>query len=971
MKPRKASEDAMEDSETVESTQDGFSLEEVLRLGGTKQDFIMLAGLEDADDLVDGGKKGGIDDLEEGELKSFIEKLGIQKIFKDIEQDEVDEEQQEEEEETKQPLEQKKVKKTKKKDETQNFKDVVKVKAKGEKKDCSSSSKNKDTFEFSERSTLLLKPGGKWYDHEYTKEFTTDSQNDEDVNKYKSLAKKLYEHEANLYKSKKELQKGANTTWMKTVVSTGTLADRMAAMTVLIQDTPVHTLHFVENLINLIRKKGSKRQNIMALDTFKELLLSDLLPDNYKLHTFVQHPFDRLEALSSGNRDARDRRLILWYFEEQLKQQVAEFVRVLETLTHDNLMATKAKALNVVHELLCSKPEEEKTLLTLLVNKLGDPQYRIATKASYLLEVLLSKHPNMKGVVCLEVERLLYRPNVSKKAQYYGICFLNQILFSHEESDLANQLITVYFCFFRACIKNKEMDSKFLRALLTGVNRAYPYAQIGNEKVKEQLDTLFKILHSVSFNTGVQILMLLFQVTDSQQTVSHRYYSALYRRLLDPGLSQGTKQTMFLNLLFKSLKADVSLKRIKAFVKRLMQVTCCQKPPFICGALYLISEIIKVKPGLKTLLQENGEIDEEEHFHDLSDDDGDVQNKVENGKLSELGSAGMTNPNSYDPLSRNPQFCGADNTSLWEIKKLSEHFHPTVALFAKTILEGDSVQYTGDPLQDFTLMRFLDRFVYRNPKQKLQEGNRGYLMHQKKKKVYMNGDREPVNSAAFLGKEENEVPVDEVFFHRYFKKLSTTKQRFKQSEDQESIEDVDDDEFEEIIDSFEGDSFYSGKTDDIDFAGNLNPAEKSAKKKKSGEEDSESDWEDEAEDDDDVSLGSMCEEDFENDESAGVFMDTSETVDEEPELKKRKKRPLKQDDVFATAEEFGDMLDDNTGSQFDSYDLNTMSNKENASVKQLRWEAERDDWVHNKDFRSIIKKKRKFNSNKLKRKGKK
>jgi ribosome biogenesis protein MAK21 len=39
-----------------------------------------------------------------------------------------------------------------------------------------------------------------------------------------------------------------------------------------------------------------------------------------------------------------------------------------------------------------------------------------------------------------------------------------------------------------------------------------------------------------------------------------------------------------------------------------------------------------------------------------------------------------------------------------------------VALFAKTIMEGSSVEYSGDPLQDFTLIRFLDRFVFRNPK---------------------------------------------------------------------------------------------------------------------------------------------------------------------------------------------------------------------------------------------------------------
>jgi len=40
-----------------------------------------------------------------------------------------------------------------------------------------------------------------------------------------------------------------------------------------------------------------------------------------------------------------------------------------------------------------------------------------------------------------------------------------------------------------------------------------------------------------------------------------------------------------------------------------------------------------------------------------------------------------------------------------------------VALFAQTVMEGAAVEYSGDPLQDFTLSRFLDRFVFRNPKQ--------------------------------------------------------------------------------------------------------------------------------------------------------------------------------------------------------------------------------------------------------------
>ncbi|KFO85758.1 CCAAT/enhancer-binding protein zeta, partial [Buceros rhinoceros silvestris] len=678
-----------------------------------------------------------VDDLKEGELEAFISSLGLSKYAESClvvegEEDDGGSEQKEkppENEKSKKEIKslslngkKEKKEKEKKASGVKDSKKVVKEKASGVK-----DSKKRQTvgdqdkhlsakkemlevdFEFHTRQVILIKPGGKWYDLEYTNEFSPEPQNQMLLSKYKALAQKLYQHETGLYKNKTDYQKGASSAWMKTVVSSGTLADRMAAMTLLIQDSAVHSLQFVENLVNLIKKKGSRHQSLMALDTFKELLISDLLPDSRKLWSFSQRPFNNIEEMSSGNRDSRDRRLILWYFEHQLKLQVAEFVQALETLSHDSLTATKSRALAVSHELLCNKPEQEKVLLVQLVNKLGDPQNKIATKASYLLETLLHKHPNMKGVVCSEVERLLYRSNINVKTQYYAICFLNQIVLSHEESALANKLITLYFCFFRNCIKKKDVESKMLSALLCGVNRAYPYAETGDEKVKEQMDTLFKVLHLVNFGTSVQALMLLFQVMDSQQTLSDRYYAALYKKLLDPALATCSKPSMFLNLVYKSLKADVVLRRVKAFVKRLLQVTCGQMPPFICGTLYLLSELLKVKPELRVQLQDHVESDDEECFKDQEDAEEkfvDADKETEDEARSSMENSAKTNNSnsaaswvhhenmggrksgaSYDPMHRSPLYCGAESTSLWELKKLSEHFHPSVALFAKTILE--------------------------------------------------------------------------------------------------------------------------------------------------------------------------------------------------------------------------------------------------------------------------------------------
>ena len=493
---------------------------------------------------MDGGKKGAIDDLEEGELEKFIKKLGIRSVEGlQIIPDEPEE--SAEETESTEGTESKVIKGIQEGTESNKAKEneaaaakeqtssvppkVETIKKEKKAKEGRKKKQNVNVFEFQPRKILLIRPGGKWFDLEYTAEGATSPQDPSLISQYKALAVQLYEADQGLYKSKKNLQKGANSNWMKTVVSSGVLADRMAAMTVLIQDAPVHTLEHVENLVAMVKKKGSRRQGLMALDTLRELLLSDLLPENRKLRSFAEHPFDQLEEKASGNRDARDRRLILWYFEHHLKHHVAEFVAALDSVAHDTVAATKAKALATAHEMLCSRPEQERALLMQVVNKLGDPEYKTAAKASHLLESLIHKHPNMKVVVSCEVERLMFRPNINPKAQYYAVCFLSQVMLSHDEADLAAKLITIYFSFFRACVKKKDIESKMLSALLSGVNRAYPYAGSGDEKVKEQLDTLFKVVHLVKFNTAVQALMLLFQVMDSQQSISDRYYVALYR----------------------------------------------------------------------------------------------------------------------------------------------------------------------------------------------------------------------------------------------------------------------------------------------------------------------------------------------------------------------------------------------------------------------------------------------------------
>lgn len=110
-------------------------------------------------------------------------------------------------------------------------------------------------------------------------------------------------------------------------------------------------------------------------------------------------------------------------------------------------------------------------------------------------------------------------------------------------------------------------------------------------RFNKYMDTLFKITHAGTFNTSLQALSLIFQVCQSRAAVSDRFYRTLYDSLHDERLMTSSKQAMYLNMLFKALKADTSQARVMAFVKRLLQMLGIHQPPFICGALYLLGEV--------------------------------------------------------------------------------------------------------------------------------------------------------------------------------------------------------------------------------------------------------------------------------------------------------------------------------------------------------------------------------------------
>ncbi|XP_064781604.1 CCAAT/enhancer-binding protein zeta-like isoform X2 [Oncorhynchus masou masou] len=81
---------------------------------------------------------------------------------------------------------------------------------------------------------------------------------------------------------------------------------------------------------------------------------------------------------------------------------------------------------------------------------------------------------------------------------------------------------------------------------------------------------------------------------------------------------------------------------------------------------------------------------------------------------------------------------------------------------------------------------------------------------------------------------------------------------------------------------------------------------------------------------------------------ASEDLDISGSLGSKPGKKRKGKTAM-----LASAEEFFlqfvYMLDENAGSLFDNIGMNAMANKDKAGVRQLKWEAQRDNWVRGRD----------------------
>lgn len=560
--------------------------QEILALGGTEEDLDLLAGV-DSESEVEGapskGKKGGEDDLRK-ELSKMLEAAGhvVPDDLEDEEAEQPEEEDNDEEAEDDVQVSEEDGEETSEAEEDSDMSEIEDAPPAKDSKTNATKSKEPQAVVPKEYAKLVSRaflprqrqqtdwthpqailPRSDWYNIPLPSIDSSKQMNALPrhlVERIHELANTLLQEETDRYAEAQEASASSSHKFYTTIMASGTLSDKISALTLAIQESPLHNTLSLQTLIGLGRKR-SRAQAVEVLRSLKDMFAQGtLLPADRRLKSFANQPALVAAFQGAGGRwTERDplpgglqkSHLMVWAFEDYLKEQYFEVLKILETWCNDEIEFSRSRAVSYVYELLKEKPEQEANLLRLLVNKLGDPGKKIASRASYLLLQLEQQHPLMKPTIIKAVEELLFRPGQSQHAKYYAIITLNQTVLSVKEEKVAMQLLDVYFGLFVTFLKpslstkqapgakpqgkrgkgpngkgrdqaakgqaqDDEMREKLTSGVLTGVNRAYPFTNADSERYVYQHYARLVIILTDCLDS--QNTSILYSVSHTRQT---------------------------------------------------------------------------------------------------------------------------------------------------------------------------------------------------------------------------------------------------------------------------------------------------------------------------------------------------------------------------------------------------------------------------------------------------------------------
>ena len=670
--------------------------------------------------------------------------------------------------------------------------------------------------------------------HKHSKNNNNSLKNNNFNKKFKSRKlepiEQLYQKAKNLYEKYSEsydldkidfsLKENKSKKWTNDLIKTGTFDDKISSLILYIKENPKFTLKYIEMLVKMLNDNSNRRKKENLILVLKDLFLNNLLNGIKHLPFNIKYKNNNnLEFKNISNEE-----LIESFYEDKIHHLYLRLILIIENnILNEPLIQIKKKNLNFLFEMLLNQPECEEKILSEIINKLGDPNSEISNFVINLLKNLQEQHLKMSFVIFNNV-KTFFTQSQNVKAKLNSLIYLTQMKIPFNNNKFIEESIKFFFELFNqfskkedeAQIENKkyenkkilnkkekknkimnrlknesESNEKFLSLIVKRINILFNFIKNNktqmnkiNNLVQEKINILFELSHNKSIKLSIEILKLLFAIIQTQDLqYNDRYYRTLYDFINNFNLSTSKYLKDALKLILLSLIYDSNNVRISSFLKRLLQMCLCSEPNYIICVLIIISQVLRNKNKLWKM------IEKKEIF---------LNNKDNN--------------NYYDYNKRDPKYSNSENCYLNEIYLLCNHYHPSVQRIAKFILENynkEIVNYEGNPLLDFSLVNFLEKFVLKNPKikkiKKNKNDNNENNLIENNLKNFINDDNENNNpnkidynnielgddDFAFINKF-NQVYPKITNSKNYLKKLKRKEKKNKEKNEDDLIDDFED-----------------------------------------------------------------------------------------------------------------------------------------------------------------------------------
>ena len=699
--------------------------------------------------------------------------------------------------------------------------------------------------------------------------------------------------------------------WTHDILQKGTFDDKISALLLYIRENPKMTLKYLEILIKLSENKN-RRKNDTIIIGLKDLFLESILQG--KKYLSFNNRYKNI-----NNNNINEEELFNSYYEDKIHHLYLRLLNLLEdSINNEGIINIKKKNMEYLSEMLIKQPESEEKILQAIVNKLGDTSSEIYNYTIKLLNRIQEIHMNMSNIIFKYVT-IFYTINDKKESKLNALNYLVQMEipnvtnFNYKKIFL-EESINFFFGLFnqisnenennnmteiekklkteknkkkikklkKLILENKTKDvinDKFLSLIVKRINILFRYVKNQknqmekiNEIIESKISVLFKLSHSKNIKLSIEILKLLFGIITSQdQNFVSRYYKSLYELISLNKLSSSKYVKEALKLILISLMFDNNNNRICSFIKRLLEMCLISEPPYIICILIIISQVMRNKNKLWKM----------------------IEREQKGVKLF------------YDSTKRDPQFAQGEYSFLNELFLLEKHYHPSVQRMAKFIIENynkDIISYNGDPLLDFSLTNFLEKFMLKNPKIKKEKKEIKKIENDDDELKKFINEEENINNNI----ENNNKEIDDFEFidkfnkiypeitsdKNYLKKMKKKEKKMKTEEDVDEMignqeYNQDDLEIEKYADKVIDDEYkkYDKDIDDDDFVDNISD----------NNDENEDDNNNENEEVDDL---------FAEDENEGINLDENEEKEKENNNKRNKNKKNEKDSGFVDAETY-------------------------------------------------------------------